>query len=284
MEKNKNITSEGIDQDSEGRKFIEDLKHFGYLPPTNDEELEEFTKIFGSTPVMFPDHLNNADFLFNKKSAKDNLRVGNESKPAECKNESVSEAAPVKSLETKPYFKNLVFAAEITSQLYSENTFGHKKFFKIYYICDQICDLRLEMNCRKFVAGPYDQELMTAIDAGFSNKKWFSVSNTGHNGYRYLPEKNCDDYKQFYVTYFGAVQESVNRIINLFRKKDSEFCEKVATLFAVWKEQLLKKNKIDQTLLIEKFYQWSKEKKKFTRAELIESIVWMEQNRVAPVA
>ena len=63
----KGITSSNSSLTKKEKSALEnDLKQFGYLLPTNDEELEEFQKIYGTTQVMFPEHLKNTDFLFKK--------------------------------------------------------------------------------------------------------------------------------------------------------------------------------------------------------------------------
>jgi hypothetical protein len=287
MKKNKNHSIGKPFHSSDKKEKKEDpvksaLRYSGYLLPTNDEELEEFEKMFGSTQVMFPVHLNSSDFLFEKEmSSKGALKSIKAKEHVNSKDNETISRAQVKPLATNPYFKDLVFAAEIASQLYYEPTFGHVKFFKIYYICDQVCNLRLNINPRQCAAGPFDPEVMGAIDTEFINKNWFSVTK-GEYGFRYQPLKNCNDYKQYYLNYFSDVKDQVGHLISIFRRKNTDFCEKVATLFAVWKEELLRKNIITNDLLIEKFYQWSKEKRRFNREELILAIDWMEDNSIKP--
>jgi hypothetical protein len=286
MKKNKNSKSTKYLTNQEKEPFISDLKHFGYLLPTNEDELDEFCKIFGSTPVIFPEHLNNADFLFKaKKSSEDSLKPVKGPVPIGSPEKEIAATASVKPLMTNPYFKNLVLAAEIATQLNAEPTFGHVKFFKIYYLCDQLCDMQLNINYKKCAAGPFDQDLMNAIDIEFENKKWFTVTycSDGCKGYRYTPGKNAQDYSQFYKNYFGGVKDKIDYIINLFRIKNTDFCEIIATLYAVWKEQVMRKGEVNEVFLVDNFYRWNKKKERFRKPQLLNAISWMKENNITPI-
>src|SRR5689334_3658612 len=119
----------------ERSKLQSDLRKFGYLLPTSEEEVEEFDKIFGKTQIMFPDRLNEPRFL-SKQERKNN----NVSKPVVA---SKKEKTPVAKATDKPkkgdYFKRLVLAAHIARELHAEPTFGHIKFVKVYMLCDKVC-------------------------------------------------------------------------------------------------------------------------------------------------
>jgi hypothetical protein len=195
--------------------------------------------MFGVTKVMMPEHLKNQDFpssgknFINKKLKliKENFSESAPKKVAK---------APIKTITANAYFKKLVLAAEIATQLHKEYFFGHIKFVKIQFLCDQICSMDLSTNYGKYAAGPYDPKLMHSIDREFMKRKWFQITKTSY-GFRYAPDINANEYKKYYLRYFNDFSPTIDHIINLFRKKDSDFCEIVATLFASWKEKLEKK-------------------------------------------
>ncbi len=264
----------------ERRALIEDLKRFGYLLPTNDEELDVFNSIFGTTKIMLPQHLRTPDFInSNDSSSAGSLRpVKKIDSPGNNKKKIA--IAPVKKITANAFFKKLVLAAEITSQLYNEYTFGHVKFVKIQFLCDQVSNMDLESNYGKFAAGPLDPIIHT-IDGQFKKRKWFSVTLTKY-GYKYTPDINANEYKKYYSRYFGNVQDKIDYVINLFRKENSEFCEVIATLFAVWKEHLENNKSITDEELSNSFYSWSPEKKKFETKFVIDAINWMKTKELVP--
>jgi hypothetical protein len=265
----------------EAKALQDDLKRFGYLLPTSDEELEAFENIFGTTKVMLPAHLKNPDFIANKKaSSESNLKPVKEKASADGAKKKVA-AAPVKKITANAYFKKLVLAAEITTQLHKEYSFGHIKFVKVQYLCDQVSNMDLESNYRKFAAGPLDPKLIYSIDAEFKRRKWFVVTKTNY-GYKYAPDVNAQEYKIYYLRYFGNVQDKINYIIDLFRKEKSDFCEIVATLFAVWKEYLENNKPINDSMLAKSFYAWSPEKKRFNENKVKEAINWMKDKDLVP--
>lgn len=266
----------------EAKALQEDMKRFGYLLPTSDEELEAFENIFGTTKVMLPAHLKTPDFIDKKNaSSGSNLKPVKEKATANSSKKKVA-VAPVKKITANAFFKKLVLAAEITTQLHKEYTFGHLKFVKLQYLCDQVSNIDLESNYKKFAAGPFDPKLIRSIDAQFKKRKWFSVTKTEYGGYKYAPDTNSEEYKKYYSRYFGDVHESISYIIDLFRKEKSDFCEIAATLFAVWKEHLEKNKPISDSTLSKSFYAWSPEKKRFNQNKVIDVINWMKDKNLTP--
>ena len=67
-----------------------DMRRFGYLLPTNDEELEEFEKIFGKTQVMFPEHLKRPAFLNGDVQSADQANKSHSKRKTEMASSEVS--------------------------------------------------------------------------------------------------------------------------------------------------------------------------------------------------
>lgn len=255
-----------------------DMRNFGYLLPTNDQELEEFEKIYGNTQVIFPEHLKSPDFLFKKK---------NKLIALEPEKTAVKEKSPPKNAIIKPnkndYFKKIVLAAEIAYQLYEEPTFGHKKFVKVLYLCQEVCNMKLSTFYAKHAAGPLDGKFMHSIDKEFEEQKWFKKVARDSYGFKYVPLEKVENYKKYYTQYFGDQAESINNLILLFKKEKSDFCEVVATLYAVWRENIINKVLINNATLIKGFYQWHQDKRKFQETQLVKAIEWMTQKGIVPV-
>lgn len=260
----------------------EDLKHYGYLLPTNDEEEEEFEKIYGGTQVLVPEKFKTPDFLFEEKSKGKIVAVDAESKKVKDSKPGTKKTATVKPIDKNTYFKRLVLAAEIANQLYEEPTFGHVKFVKIQYLCERVYEMEINTNYGQYAAGPLDPKHIHSIDAEFKKRKWFKVIKREY-GYKYEPDQNVDAYKTYFKNYFSKQIDNINYLISLFRKEKSDFCEIVATLFAVWERRLQKGQTNQPAEVYKDFYGWSKEKARFKESQLDEAITWMNEKGVVPV-
>ena len=252
--------------------LVSDLKHFGYLLPTSDEELEEFEQIFGTTQVIFPEHLNNGDFLFSNEKRKELRNISSKAK-----------SSFVKERIKNDYFKKIVLAAEIANELYMEPTFGHIKFVKVLYLCEQACNMQLSTCYKKFAAGPLDPKLIYSIDSEFKKQGWFRKVKRTSYGYKYEPMDNLNKYKPYYLRNFAKESKQIAEIIELFRSKQSAFCEIIATIYAVWKELLDKKIVVAEKTLITGFYAWDEAKACYSEDQIKKGISWMKENQIVPL-
>lgn len=258
-----------------------DLRRFGYLLPTNEEEVEEFDKIFGKTQTMFPDDLKSPTFLV--ESSEGVSKPTKSLVVAEDSNvPTASPKQPTKPTGKNDYFKRLVLAAEVAKQLHSEPTFGHVKFVKVYMLCDKVCHMNLSTSYGRYAAGPLDPKQMYAFDAEFKRRKWFTVMQTRSGAYKYAPDEKLDEYKVWYDRYYKNQINDIVRVIDLFRKQTSDFCEIVATMFFVWMEFNSNHKLINNASLIKDFYAWDEKKKRFAEGDLVRAIDWMNENRIVP--
>lgn len=261
----------------------DDLKRFGYLLPETEEEVEEFESLFGKTQVIFPEHLKAPDFLDTPSTNKTELRVSKnstEKKPI-AKVKKAEKVKPAKH----DYFKKLVLAAEIANQLWQEPTFGHVKFVKVQYLCNQVCQMKLSGNYVKFAAGPLDGKWIRMVDAEFRKKQWFNVIVTERNGfksYKYSPGAKVDEYKKYYSNYFKNELRHIHDLISLFRSKNSDFCEIVATIYFLMNEFIANHKLMNNTSLIHDFYAWHDKKKRFPQQQIEQTIAWMHEHEVIP--
>lgn len=181
--------------------------------------------------------------------------------------------------------RKMVLAAEIANQLYNEPTFGHVKFMKLLYLCEEVGNMELMTNYQKFAAGPFDNKLINSVDAYFKKQKWFRVEQVNTNGYmRYLyhPDVNVDKYKHLYDGYFGNQQQAISAIIGLFRKKDTKHCEIVATLYFVLKKLRERKSIISEPVLLKEFYGFHPAKQQYPPKLVVSKKEWMENEKLIP--
>ncbi|MCE3237645.1 MAG: hypothetical protein K0R24_626 [Gammaproteobacteria bacterium] len=174
----------------------------------------------------------------------------------------------------------ILLGAEIVSRLHKEPTLGHKKFQKVFYLCQKTQNLSLPTNFKQHAAGPYDYDLARTIDSALQANDWFVFRENSRLKYKQLPK--AGSHKTDFQECFKNDLAGINRIIALFKSKSSDEAEAVATLYACWEEILKSDRHFSKGRLIEKFYNWSPEKRKFSENQLNQVIAWMEKQDIYP--
>jgi uncharacterized protein YwgA len=180
----------------------------------------------------------------------------------------------------KDYHKRTVLAAEIVFQLHNEWTLGHVKLQKLIYLCQNTMGMALHTNFLKQAMGPYDPILMRSIDSQFEKHKWFKFNREAQQ--KYLPLENVGEHHKWYVIYFSEELSDINQLISIFKKASTDQVELIATLYASWKELLDESKSFDETLLSQRFFNWSKEKEKFKPNQISQAIKWMIEKGIHP--
>ena len=184
------------------------------------------------------------------------------------------------------FFKRTVLAAKIASQLFNQPTFGHVKFQKLVYLCEQVGKMNLHDNYSKQAAGPYDRKFMHSIDAELKRQKWFDVKlekKDGFTKYTYTPSENMLKYQKYYNRYFSTYDNKIQWIIEKFKTAKSNQVELIATLYSCWVDIYYRKAIFSDDLLMKDFYKWSPEKEKFNEKNVRSAINWMKNNDLTPL-
>lgn len=177
--------------------------------------------------------------------------------------------------------KLLSLAAEITFQLHTESTFGHLKLQKLIYLCQRLKHMDLAANFGQHAAGPYDPVMARYLDKEFKDREWFSYDPK--RDLKYKPLSKCNYHRSAFNKYFAKETSDIYALIGLFRTSKSDHIEIVATLFACWLRLLENKQSITEELLLKDFYAWSEEKKRFGKAEVLNSYKWMKIHFITPI-
>lgn len=177
--------------------------------------------------------------------------------------------------------KLLSLAAEITFQLHTEPTFGHLKLQKLIYLCQQLKHMDLAADFKQHAAGPYDPVMARYLDKEFKDREWFSYDPK--RDLKYKPLSRCNDHRSAFNRYFAKDVSEIYDLIGLFRTSKSDHIEIVATLFACWLRLLEKKSSVTEEQLLKDFYAWSDEKKRFSRAEVLNGLSWMKTHLITPL-
>jgi len=180
------------------------------------------------------------------------------------------------------HFRRAVFAAEIVARLHKEPTFGHVKFQKLIFLCEKKCGVDLGSTYYRQAAGPYDNRALRSIDSQMKKQKWYA-SQMIEGRYRYVPLSRAGGHKTYFDRYFADIEKEFSKVVETFRKLDTERCEIVATLYSAW-EDLLKKNQrvSDERIVHEVLNNWHESKKRIPRERWENALNWMRQNGFVP--
>ena len=190
-----------------------------------------------------------------------------------------------KVIDIKPtnvdYYRRTVLAAEIVWQLHKEPTLGHLKLQKLIYLCQKSADMQLPTNFLRQAMGPYDNRLMRSIDKQLKEKKWFEYKK--EEVFKYQPLEKAGQHHNDFIKYFSAESESIQFIIDRFKTIKSDIVEIVATLYACMDNMLNENVIFSETLLFQRFYEWSEEKKKYSEKEVERVFSRMKETGIVPI-
>ncbi len=181
--------------------------------------------------------------------------------------------------------KRAILSAEIISQLHNEQYFGAIKLEKILYLCETHLNINLGGNYKQEVAGPYDAQSRYEIEGILKNKKWFDVNKEQKSNIevtKYTPLEKNNEITDIFNKVFSVEAIEINNLLELFRGKNSDFCESIATLYAVWANRLSKNLSCSDSDLISDFKAWSKQKARFYDSDLQDRILFMRRKNLTP--
>lgn len=189
-----------------------------------------------------------------------------------------------KVIELKPtnvdYYRRTVLAAEIVWQLHKEPTLGHLKLQKLIYLCQKSADMQLPTNFLRQAMGPYDNRLMRSIDKQLKEKKWFEYKK--EQVLKYQPLEKAGQHHNDFIKYFSAESEGIQFIIDKFRNVLSREIEIWATLYACMDNMLNENVIFSEASLLQRFYEWSEEKKKFSEDQIKRVFSRMKETGIIP--
>ena len=195
-----------------------------------------------------------------------------------------SNVVPIRS-NVQPAFKRAVFAAEIVQQLHNDNKFGSVKHEKIVHLCELHIGLHdaLDRHAYKEAAGPYDPKARRSVESIFAKQKWFKAHKPDGIRVVYAPLEKCGGHEPYYDRYFGTHKTEIQQIIDLLRPLDTERCEIIATLYAVWNDFLIDgKQPTDQEIVTSVMTDWHPKKKQIAEGRWLRALPWMRQQQLIP--
>jgi type I restriction enzyme S subunit len=185
----------------------------------------------------------------------------------------------------QPAFKRAVLAAEVVHQLHKDAKFGSVKHEKIVHICEHHADLHhdIDRHAYKKAAGPYDPKARRSVEANFKSHKWFDVKKAQSGRTEYVPMEKYGGHKEYFDRYFSAQRNTIQAIIDLLRPLDSQRCEIIATLYAVWNDYLLDgANPTDNQIVDGARNNWHASKQAIPEDRWAKALTWMREKHLVP--
>ncbi|TBD82041.1 restriction endonuclease subunit S [Rhizobium ruizarguesonis] len=181
-------------------------------------------------------------------------------------------------------FKRAVFAAEIVHQLHADNRFGSVKHEKIVHLCELHLGLQadLDRHAYKEAAGPYDPKARRSVERIFQQQKWFDAAKADGKRVIYVPLEKAGGHADYFDRYFGDKKAAIQSIIELLRPLNTEQCEIVATLYAVWNDFLIDKQQPTDDEIVSSVLQWHAKKREIAAERWHAALPWMRQKGLVP--
>jgi type I restriction enzyme S subunit len=197
---------------------------------------------------------------------------------------SVSQRTVVEATPTKAniHFLRAVLCSEIVHRLHQEPTFGRVKLEKFLYLSEAYAGIDLEGKYQRAAAGPFDNQALRSAESQIQKQKWYQPVK-GEKGTRYLPMEKAGGHQKYFSRYWPEQQPKFDRLFTLLRSFDTERCEIVATLFAVWSDRLRAERPCtDVDIVDEVLTQWHPSKQRISRDRWLSALKWMKQEGLTP--
>lgn len=187
--------------------------------------------------------------------------------------------------EVQPAFKRAVLAAEITSQMHTQPTFGSVKQTKVLFMCEKHLQLDhgAEHKYLRQAAGPYDPKAMRSIESTFKQNHWFNVVHSPQR-VSYFPSEKAGSHGKYFANYFGNRRSEINQLIVTFTPLDTARCEIVATLYAAWLDFIEQgKSPNDEEIINEVLTNWHESKRRIPHDRWMKALGWMKEKSLTPL-
>ncbi len=246
-------------------------------------------KILKETTIIMPDPKERRDivkYLDAKCSEIDKLIYNKEKIIEELENykKSLIYEYVTGKKEVKTNYNNTEMAElslRIIEQLPNNYSMCKIKLNKIQSVILKMIKYKQEPDYEKYAAGPYSEEMMKNVYDIFKEKEWVKISKDNMRDI-YILDNNYKEGIEKYQKDFKEYDNEITRIIKLFKNKDTQESEIIATLFYCWNDFLIDGIKPTDNQIIEEFYAWSKRKKYIKTSKVKKCLEYMRNNNLMP--
>ncbi|MBA4240441.1 MAG: hypothetical protein C0448_06930 [Sphingobacteriaceae bacterium] len=179
--------------------------------------------------------------------------------------------------ETKKSFAKQVLAGKIMSLFREEKEFTDIKFQKIQYLAEHIAETDLNWNYFRKMAGPYDNKFMHTVYTNMKKNNWFEDRKKN-----FKPLAKVNDIDKYYQNYFSPVDSKLTKLFNLLKNETEAYSEVFATVYAIWNNLIINKEKVTDEKIVKLFFDWSTRKETYTKKQITDTIKWIKDKGFEP--
>jgi hypothetical protein len=163
-------------------------------------------------------------------------------------------------------------------------TLGSVKAEKIAHIVESHIEIDLGRDPKRLAAGPADfphlKKVVHRAEHGFFAFR--TEDRSGGEGSIFVAMNGFQKALRRYDEVFGEQAAQIDRVIDLFLPMDTEQAEIVATLYAVWNDELASGAITTDDAIVEGFYGWDSNKRRIARGRLLSALGWMRDKGLVP--
>jgi len=181
----------------------------------------------------------------------------------------------------------VLVAADVVLRLGADPYLGRTKLQKLMFLAEAHANINdIAGRYQRYRYGPYDDAMVQEIELGLRQDGYYDTrEGTGVDrekvAFQQMSRAGC--HRDALAAALGGKTDSLRQLIDLFKGKDTEATEAVATLYAVWNDALIDGKQPDDAAIIRGFLQdWHPEKGKFKQADLQTWLGWMRRHGLVP--
>lgn len=181
----------------------------------------------------------------------------------------------------------VLVAADVVNRLGADPYLGRTKLQKLMFLAEAHANINdIAGRYQRYRYGPYDDAMVQEIELGLRQDGYYDTrEGTGVDREKvaFLQMSRAGGHRDALAAALGGKTDTLRQLVDLFKGKDTEATEAVATLYAVWNDVLIDGKQPDDAAIIRGFLQdWHPEKGKFKQADLQTWLGWMRRHGLVP--
>jgi len=201
---------------------------------------------------------------------------------------ATAEVVPLRPV-TMPDRRTLrvLVAADVVHRLGADPYLGRTKLQKLMFLAEAHANINDIGGCyQRYRYGPYDDAMVQEIEQGLRQDGYYDTregKGADREKVAFQQMSRAGGHSDALAAALGGKTDSLRQLVDLFKGKDTEATEAVATLYAVWNDALIDGKQPDDATIFRGFLQdWHPEKGKFKQADLQIWLGWMRRHGLVP--
>jgi type I restriction enzyme S subunit len=181
----------------------------------------------------------------------------------------------------------VLVAADVVHRLGADPYLGRTKLQKLMFLAEAHANINdIAGRYQRYRYGPYDDAMVQEIELGLRQDGYYdtrTAAGADRDKVAFQQMSRAGGHRDALAAALGGKTDSLRQLIDLFKGKDTEATEAVATLYAVWNDALIDGKQPDDAAIIRGFLQdWHPEKGKFKSDTLQMWLDWMRRHGLVP--